>query len=74
MTELEVCLVRVAVRAWMFAVDDDMRVYDPKFYDHLCEDMHTLVDDMKQRAGEFAVREMIQEAYAAHVGVQEVAV
>lgn len=74
MTELEVCLVRVAVRAWMFAVDDDMCAYDPKFYDHLCEDMHTLVDDMKQRAGEFAVREMIQEAYAAHMGVQEMAV
>lgn len=74
MTKIDVVRARHAYVAWMHAVDDEMERYAPEFYAHLLACTEEASFQLLRAGGCALVRDVIGEAYAAHVGVQEVTV
>ena len=74
MTKFDVVRARHAYVAWMHAVDDEMERYAPEFYAHLKATADAVSEELLRVGGSRLVTNVIGEAYAVHVGKQEVAV
>ena len=74
MTKIDVVRARHAYVAWMHAVDDEMERYAPEFYAHLLACTEAASEELMRVGGSRLVTNVIGEAYAVHVGRQEVAV